>query len=518
VVPYKGRYFNLPKAYEYIAKKEVERMVSIGVLQELPWHDDSPWASPSFGVSKKTGDIRIVTDFRELNKWVEVDPFPLPRINETLQKLEKFKSATALDLSLGFYTIPLDEESQKLCATILPWGKYRYLRMPMGVACAPSMFQSIMTETLRGLDVLVYIDDILVIQRVNESTEDHLQKVEQVLQRLQDAGFKANLRKSFFMQKSVEYLGYQLTSEGIGPQPKKIEAMDRILPPTSGKQLRRFLGMINFYRDLFRGRSHILSPLNELAAASTKKKNSTKRPIPFLMLEKHLTAFNKAKEMIKTDVMLSFPDFDKPFHLYTDASDIQLGATLVQDGKPLGFYTRKLSDPQLNYTVGEKELLGIVEGLKAFAGVIRGQDLTVHTDHLNLLYAKLPSQRMMRWRNPVEEYNPKVVHIAGIDNDAADALSRLDLNDKADDLRVWEQEQKRLQYEDVKMMNLCMFMSESNFAEDGFDCDNNILMTASDIESSYPLDLQSMQTAQLNDESLVKMVDTHIKASTNSTT
>ena len=107
----------------------------------------------------------------------------------------------------------------------------------MGVACAPSMFQSIMTETLRGLDVLVYIDDILVIQRVNESTEDHLQKVEQVLQRLQDAGFKANLRKSFFMQKSVEYLGYQLTSEGIGPQPKKIEAMDRILPPTSGKQL-----------------------------------------------------------------------------------------------------------------------------------------------------------------------------------------------------------------------------------------------------------------------------------------
>jgi hypothetical protein len=128
--------------------------------------------------------------------------------------------------------------------------------------------------------LMIYL--VLVIQRVNESTEDHLQKVEQVLQRLQDAGFKANLRKSFFMQKSVEYLGYQLTSEGIGPQPKKIEAMDRILPPTSGKQLRRFLGMINFYRDLFRGRSHILSPLNELAAASTKKKNSTKCHIPFL--------------------------------------------------------------------------------------------------------------------------------------------------------------------------------------------------------------------------------------------
>ena len=130
---------------------------------------------------------------------------------------------------------------------------------------------------------------------------------------------------------------------------------------------------------------HIISPLNELVAASTKKKNSTKRPIPFLMLEKHLVAFNMAKEMIKIEVMLAFPDFNKPFHLYTDASDIQFGAMLVQDGRPLGFYTRKFSDPQLNHTVGEKELLGIVEGLKAFAGVIRGQDLTVYTDHLILL-------------------------------------------------------------------------------------------------------------------------------------
>ena len=120
----------------------------------------------------------------------------------------------------------------------------------MGVSCAPSMFQSIMTETLRGLDVLVYIDDILIIQRESQSTSDHLIQVEEVLQRLESAGFKANLRKSFFMQKSVEYLGYQLTNTGIGPQPKNIEAMDRILPPTSSKRLKRFLGMINFYRDV----------------------------------------------------------------------------------------------------------------------------------------------------------------------------------------------------------------------------------------------------------------------------
>ena len=106
-----------------------------------------------------------------------------------------------------------------------------------------------------------------------------------------------------------------------------------------------------------------------------------------------------------------------------------MGAILVQDGKPLGFYTRKLGDTQINYTVGEKELLDIVEGLKALAGVIRGQDLTVHTDHLNLLYNKLPSQRMMRWRSLLKEYNQKVLHVTGAGNDTAEALSRLDLTD-----------------------------------------------------------------------------------------
>ena len=287
--PFKGRYYNLPKAYEHTCKKEIQRMVDIGVLKELPWYDGSPWASPTFEIPKNTGDIRIITDFRELNKWVEVDQFSLPKIKETLQKLEKFKSATALNLSLGFYSIPLDEASQ----TILPWDKYSYLRMPMGVSCLPSMFQSIMTDTLRGLDVLVYCDDILVIQQTSQSTKDHLIQVERVLERLQSAGFKANLRNSFFMQKSVEYLGYQLATDSIGPQPKKIEAMERVLAPQNSEQLKRFLGMISFYRNVFKRRSHILAPLNDLSAAAAKpKKGETKKKIAFKMLKVHLDAFN----------------------------------------------------------------------------------------------------------------------------------------------------------------------------------------------------------------------------------
>ena len=142
----------------------------------------------------------------------------------------------------------------------------------------------------------------------------------------------------------------------------------------------------------------MFAPLNALVAATAKqKKGCRKKPIKFLMQKVHIDALREAKDMVKTEVKLAFPDFTKPFHLYTDVSDIQLGATLVQDMKPLRFYTRKLSLIQIKYMVGEKVLLGIVEGLKAFAGVICRQDLTVHTNHLNLLYNKLPSQRMMWW-------------------------------------------------------------------------------------------------------------------------
>ena len=242
------------------------------------------------------------------------------------------------------------------------------------------------------------------------------------------------------MQKEVEYLGYLLTSKGIKPQPKKVEAMDRMLPPTNVKQVKQFLGMVNFYRDLWPRRSHILAPLNKLSAVKSKK--------DFYWGPEENKAFLEAKEMLKKEALLSFPDFNKPFHLYTDASDRQLGATVVQEGKPLGFYTRKLNAAQKNYTVGERELLGIVEGLKAFEGILRGQSLVVHTDHLNILYKHMPTQRLIRWRLLLEEYNPKVLHIAGPDNEAADALSRLEMRDNDYDEIEWNKPNPPLTYSD----------------------------------------------------------------------
>ena len=152
--------------------------------------------------------------------------------------------------------------------------------------------------------------------------------------------------------------------------------------------------------------------------------------------------------MIKLQTELAFHNWAKPFHLYFDASDVQLGTTLDQDGKPLGFYTRKLKAAQTNYTVGEKELLGLVEGIKAFKGIVRGYKIIIHTGHLNLLYQKLPNQRMIRQRLLLEDFHPQVKHIAGQKNLLADALSQLEMKHKSHDIIDWEPPQERLQYSD----------------------------------------------------------------------
>ena len=143
----------------------------------------------------------------------------------------------------------------------MPWGKDAYQRLPMGVTCAPDIFQLIMMDMLGDLDyVLVYIDDILIILREGESEADHLEKVETVLHRLQNKGFQANLQKSFFMQKEVKYLEFFLTNKGIRPQPKKVEAMDRMQAPKNAWQLKQFLAMVNFYKDVWPRRLHIPVP------------------------------------------------------------------------------------------------------------------------------------------------------------------------------------------------------------------------------------------------------------------
>jgi len=413
--PYHAKPFPIPQAYQNMTRKECKQFEDIGVWEH---NLNSEWAAPTFIVPKKTGDVRIVTDFRELNKWIIRKPYPLPKISDLMQKMQKFKYATALDLKRGYYHIPLDEYSQRLCTTILPWGKYSYKRLPMGIATSPDIFQHAMNTIFGDLDyVIAYLDDILILSSEDDTFEDHLKKMDTVLSRCAKMGLKVNLYKSEIMKKELDYLGYTLTQNGIIPQAKKVEAIKRILPPKNKRQLRRFLGMINYYRDMWKRRSHILAPLTKLAGKNAK----------WLWTGECQKAFDEAIRMVSRETILAYVDFSKPFHIYTDASDYQLGGVIMQDGKPLAFYTRKLNSAQAKYSTGEQELLSIVEILKTFETILLGQRIIIHTDHLNLLYAKQASNRLYRWRMLVEEYGVELEHVAGEKNVVADALSRLDM-------------------------------------------------------------------------------------------
>ena len=425
--PYHGKAFPVPHIHLETLRKEVKRLCEIGVLERQP---ASEWGSPTFIIAKKQGTVRFLTDFREVNKRLVRKPFPIPKITTVLQELEGFQYATQLDLNMGYYTIRLDPDASKICTIVLPWGKYSYKRLPMGISGSPDIFQEKMSNLMATLEyVRTYLDDLLVISK--DDFNDHLDKVKEVLKRLRQANLRVNVSKSTFAQSEVEYLGYILTRDGIKPQPDKVQAILALQPPTSVKTLRSFLGIVQYYRDMWEKRSEMLAPLTDLVAEcgvtkATKQKGTRKRA--WYWDAKHQKAFDDIKATISKDVVLAYPDYSKPFEIYTDASTKQLGAVIVQDNRPVAFFSRKLSDAQTRYSITELELLAIVETLKEFKGMLWGQRIKVFTDHKNLITDALglSSDRVYRWRLLLEEYGPEIVYIKGIHNTVADAISRLE--------------------------------------------------------------------------------------------
>jgi len=300
----------------------------------------------------------------------------------------------------------------------------------MGFGGSADIFQAQIMDLMAALEfVRAYMDDLLIITR--ETLDEHLQQMETVLTRLRDAGLKVNAAKSSFCAHEIEYLGYILTRGGIKPQPKKVQAILALNLPNNVKELRHFLGMVQYYRDMWARRSEMLAPLTDLVGecgeTKTTKRNKTKKQ-PWRWDRIHQQAFDNVKAAIAKETVLAYPDFSKPFEIFTDASSTQLGAVITQDNRPIAFFSRKLSETQQKYSVTEIELLAIVETLKEFKGMLWGQNIMVYTDHKNLTRDALglTSDRVYRWRLLLEEYAPQIIYIKGIHNTVADAISRLD--------------------------------------------------------------------------------------------
>ena len=413
--PYHAKAYPIPKVHLDTLKLEVERLCKIGVLKRV---NRSEWAAPTFIIPKKDGSVRFISDFRELNKRIKRKPYPIPKIQDLMLKLEGFQYATSLDLNMGYYHIQLNPASRKLCTIVLPFGKFEYQRLPMGLSNSPDIFQEKMMDIMQDLEyVRAYIDDLLCI--TTGSFEDHLLKLEEIFKRLQKAGLKVNANKSFFARGELEYLGYWITREGIQPVQKKIAAIQNIAEPKNKKELRAFIGIVNYYRDMWVRRSHLLAPLARL----------TSKTVKWQWGDKERQSFNDMKRVISAETLLAYPNFNEEFVIHTDASHYQLGAVISQKGKPIAFYSRKLKPEQTRYTTTERELLSIVETLKEFRNILLGQKIVVHTDHKNLTCKNFNTERVMRWRLILEEYGPELRYIKGEHNIVADALSRLDLKD-----------------------------------------------------------------------------------------
>jgi RNase H-like domain found in reverse transcriptase/Reverse transcriptase (RNA-dependent DNA polymerase) len=416
--PYRCRKpFRIPHIYIDTLKHEVERLVGIGVLE--PVHEESDWAAPSFIIPKKDGRVRFITDFRKLNGMVRRTPWPMPHISDLIEDIGRYTYVTTLDLSMGYYHFKLSDELSKMCSFMLPFGMYRYKRLPMGLKISPDFFQQRMWELFGDLPfVKCYLDDIAIV--TNGSCEDHLTKLKVVLQRLQSKGLQINAAKSFCAAQEVEYLGYILTPTGVKPQYKKVKAIRNMAAPKNRKQLRSFIGLVNFYRYMWRHRSQAMEPLTRLTGGKGK----------LVWTAEQQKAFDEIKRIVSKEVLLSFPDYSKEFHLYTDASESQLGAVLVQADRPIAFFSKKLNFSQKKYSVGEKEMLSVVETLQQFRNIV-----LVHTDHKNLTYdtAVYKNSRVMRWRLAIEEFIPTLHFVDGEKNVVADALSRLPFDDNDED-------------------------------------------------------------------------------------
>ena len=402
-----------------IEQQQVKEMLRDGVIRS----SSSPWASPVVMVKKKDGSMRFCVDFRQMNDATIKDAHPLPRIDDTLESLYGAQYFTTLDLKSGYWQVPIKEEDKEKTAFRTSSGQlYEFNQLPFGLCNAPATFSRLMDRTLAGLAwniCLYYLDDIIVF---SATWAEHIQRLKAVFERLRRANLKLGARKCTLAAREVSFLGYKVTPEGLEPEARLMEAISKLPPPINVVEVRSFLGLVGYYRRFVKKFSDKAAPLNALL----RKEQAWK------WTEDCQNAFETLKGEIAARPVSAYPDFSKPFRLYTDASNIGLGAILAQkqQGKEkiICCASRTLNNAESNYSTTKKECLAVVWGVQVFRPFLVATHFEILTDHYALQWLrsmKSTSAILHRWAAALEDYRFTILHRPGKLQGHVDALSRL---------------------------------------------------------------------------------------------
>lgn len=380
--------------------------------KSLPGNPDKRW--------------RLVIDYRQLNKKLLADKFPLPRIDEILDQLGRARFFSCLDLLSGFHQIELDEESRDVTSFSTDQGSFRFRSLPFGLKVAPNSFQRMMSLAFAGLSpekCFIYMDDLVVIA---SSERQMINNLKDVLLTCRKFNLKLNPDKCTFFRHEVTYLGHKCTDKGILPDDTKYAVIKNYPRPTDADSARRFVAFCNYYRRFIQNFAYYSYHLTRL----------TRKNVEFNWTKECEDAFTYLKDSLICPPILQYPNFKETFCITTDASKIACGAILSQeyDGKqlPVAYASRGFTKGEQNKSVIERELAAIHWALNYFRPYIFGTKFLVKSDHRPLSYLfsmKNPSSKLTRMRLDLEEYDFEIQYIKGTDNVCADALSRIDFND-----------------------------------------------------------------------------------------
>ena len=427
-----------------VVKTEVLKLLDSGMIYPVA---DSKWVSPTQVVPKKSGVTvvenekrvlvptkvttgwRMCIDYRKLNAATRKDHFPLPFIDQILERVAGHPYYSFLDGYSGYYQIEIALEDQDKTTFTCPFGTYAFRRMPFGLCNAPATFQRCMMSIFSDMIekcMEVFMDDLTVF---GDSFESSLLNLESVLKRCKEKGLVLNWEKCHFMVPSGIVLGHVVSERGIEVDQSKIELISKLPTPKTVKHIRSFLGHAGFYRRFIQNFSTIARPLSNLLA----------KDVVFDWTPECEASFRTLISKLTSAPIIQPPDWNLPFEIMCDASNYAIGAVLGQrrEGKPFVVYyaSRTLNSAQMNYSTTEKELLAVVFALDKFRSYLIGSPITVFTDHSALKYLlskKDAKARLIRWILLLQEFDLTIKDKKGVENVVADHLSRLEFSDSAD--------------------------------------------------------------------------------------